>query len=112
MTKFEMHKLIKLLKEDTAKLKKVNKQRFDSQKDLENRIRTQGIQLSLLYEVLQHDRRHSGFVQLVQMLGTRTQFWKDKPMSRLEEQIRGMEETGYINLEDIEDDENLPPFMR
>jgi hypothetical protein len=41
-----------------------------------------------------------------------TQFWNNKPMSKLEEQIRGMEETGQLNLEDIEDDENLPPFLR
>jgi hypothetical protein len=111
-TKHELEKLVKILKEETAKLQKVNKQRFDSLKDLEQRTRIQGVQLSLLFEVLKHDRRHSGFAQLVQMLGRITQFWQNKPMSKLEEQIRGMEETGLLNLEDIEDDENLPPFLR
>lgn len=111
-TKDDQEKLIKLLKEETAKLQKVNKQRFDSLKDLEQRTKIQGVQLSLFYEVLKHDRRHSAFAQLVQMLGRIAEFWSNKPMSKLEEQIRGMEETGYINLEDIEDDENLPPFLR
>jgi len=111
-TKDDQEKLIKLLKEETAKLQKVNKQRFDNLKGLEQKTKIQGVQLSLFFEVLKHDRRHSGFAQLVQMLGRVTQFWSNKPMSKLEEQIRSMEETGMINLEDIEDDEDLPPFMR
>ena len=109
--KIELEKLVRLLKEETANLQKVNKQRFDNLKELERRAKIQGIQLSLLFEVLKHDRRHSGFVQLVQMLGRVSQFWSNKPMSKLEEQIRSMEETGMINLEDIEDDEDLPPFL-
>jgi hypothetical protein len=111
-TKMELEKLIKMLKEEVAKLQKVNKQRFDRMKELEDRMKVKGLQLSLLFEVLAHDRRHRGFAQLVQILGSITQFWNNKPMSKLEEQIRGMEETGQLNLEDIEDDENLPPFLR
>mgnify|MGYP003117424612 CR=1 FL=1 len=111
-TKLELEKMIKLLKEETGKLQKVNKQRFDRVKELEERMKIQGMQLSLLFEVLGHDRKHRGFVQLIQMLGRLTQFWNNKPMSKLEEQIRGMEETGLINLEDIEEDEDIPPFLR
>jgi len=33
-TKMELEKLIKVLKEETAKLQKVNKQRFDRMKEL------------------------------------------------------------------------------
>jgi|TARA_R100000234_G_scaffold71030_1_gene43639 hypothetical protein len=110
-TKVELEKLLKILKEETAKLQKVNKQRFDRIKELEERMKIQGIQLSLFFEVLGQDRRHRGFAQLVQMLGRLTQFWHNKPMSKLEEQIRGMEENGLLNLEDIDEDD-VPPFLR
>jgi len=43
------------------------------------------------------------------MLGRTKKFWNNKPMNRLEEQIRDMEETGLL---DFEDDDDLPPFLK
>ena len=105
-TKDEQEKLIKLLKEETAKLQKVNKQRFDRLSELEDTLKVRGLQLSLLFEVLNHDARHRGFAQLVQILGKMRQFWANKPVNKLEQQIRDMEENGLLNLEDQQDDDD------
>lgn len=109
-TKDELQKMVKLLKEETAKLQKVNKQRFDRLLELEERMNIQSMQLALLFETLKFDSRHSGFSSLVMMLGRTKKFWNNKPMNRLEEQIRDMEETGLLDFED--DDDDLPPFLK
>ena len=109
-TKDELQKMVKLLKEETAKLQKVNKQRFDRMRDLEDRISIQSMQLALLFEALKFDSRHSGFSSLVMMLGRTKNFWNDKPMNKLEKEIRDMEEIGLLDFED--DDEDLPPFLK
>lgn len=108
-TKDDLEKMVKLLKEETAKLQKVNKQRFDRTAELEDRLNVQSMQLALLFETLKFDSRHSGFASLVMMLGRTKKFW-NKPMSKLEEEIKEMEETGLLDFED--DDDDLPPFLK
>ncbi len=108
-TKVELQKMNKLLQEETAKLQKVNKQRFERTRELEERLNIQSMQLALLFESLKYDSRHSGFASLVMMLGRSKKFWT-KPQSKLEEEIRDMEETGLLDFEGDEDD--LPPFRK
>ena len=108
-TKDDLEKMLKLLKEETAKLQKVNKQRFDRTVEMEEKINIQSMQLALLFETLKFDSRHSGFASLVMMLGRTRKFWDKKPMNRLEEEIKQMEETGLL---DFEDDEDFPPFLK
>ena len=117
-TKDELQKMVKLLKEETAKLQKVNKQRFDRIAELEEQLKIQGLQLALLFEVLRYDSKHKGFSQLVMMLGRIRKFWKrERPLNRIEQQIRDMEQKGLFNFE-IEDDDDIdglddfkfPPF--
>tara|TARA_A100001391_G_C5060968_1_gene276042 strand:+ start:1311 stop:1664 length:354 start_codon:yes stop_codon:yes gene_type:complete len=103
-TKDEQEKLIKVLKEETAKLQKVNKQRFDRITELEEIAKIQNLQLSLMFEVLKHDGRHKGFISLVQVLGAMKSFWKNKPVNKLEQQIREMEENGLLFFQDEDDD--------
>ena len=104
-TKDEQEKLIRILTEETAKLQRVNKQRFDRITELEDSLKVQGVQLSLFFEVLKNDIRHRGFAQLVQILGRMRQFWRNKPMNKLEEQIRNMEENGLLFFEETKDDD-------
>ena len=108
-TKDDLEKMVKLLKEETAKLQKVNKQRFDRTAELEDRLNVQSMQLALLFETLKFDSRHSGFASLVMMLGRTKKFW-NKSMNKLEEEIKEMEETGLLDFED--DDDDLPPFLK
>ena len=108
-TKDDLEKMVKVLKEETAKLQKVNKQRFDRTAELEDRLNVQSMQLALLFETLKFDSRHSGFASLVMMLGRTKKFW-NKPMNKLEEEIKEMEETGLLDFED--DDDDLPPFLK
>lgn len=105
-TKDEQEKLIKILKEETAKLQRVNKQRFDRIIELEDSLRIQNLQLSLLFEVLRHDGRHKGFISIVQMLGRIKSFWKNKPINKMEEQIKEMEENGLLYFEENERDDD------
>jgi len=104
-TKDEQIKMIKLLREETAKLQKVNKQRFDRIGDLEDTLRIQNLQLSLMFEVLKNDNRHRGFISLVQVLGSLKNFWKNKPINKLEQQIREMEENGLLFFDEMRDDD-------
>ena len=106
-TKDEQEKLIKILKEETAKLQRVNKQRFDRIIELEDSFRIQNLLLSLLFEVLKHDARHKGFISLVQMLGRIRSFWKNKPINKLEQQIKEMEENGLLFFEENERDDDI-----
>jgi len=109
-TKQELEKILKLLKEETAKLHKVNKQRFNRIGELEERVKVQALQLSLFFEVLKLDPRHSGFAQIVFMLGNFKSFWKNKSTNTIEKQIKEMEENGLFDIDD--DDIDLPPFLR
>ena len=108
-TKDDQKKLIKLLKEESAKLRKVNQQRFDRIVAMEEKLNVQSMQLALLFETLKFDSRHSGFASLIMLLGRTVKFWNNKPMNKLEEEIKQMEETGEL---DFEDDEDFPPFLR
>ena len=112
-TKQELEKILKLLKEETAKLHKVNKQRFNRIGELEERVKVQALQLSLFFEVLKLDPRHSGFAQIVFMLGNIKSFWKNKSTNTIEKQIKEMEENGLFDIdEDNDDDIDFPPFLR
>ena len=111
-TKDDLQKMVKLLKEETAKLQKVNKQRFERAVELEEKVNIQSMQLALLFETLKFDSRHSGFASLVMMLGRTKKFWDNKPMNELEEQIKEMEETGMLDFEEEDDDDDFPPFLR
>ena len=77
-TKDDLQKMVKLLKEETAKLQKVNKQRFERAVELEEKLNIQSMQLALLFETLKCDSRHSGFASLVLMLGRTKKFWDNK----------------------------------
>ena len=105
-----------MFKEENFKLQGINKQRFDRIAELEEQIKIQGLQLALLFEVLRYDSRHKGFSQLVMMLGKIRKFWKgSKPLNRIEQQIRDMEQKGLFNFDDDEDYDSfdnfrLPPF--
>ena len=112
-TKEELEKMIAMFKEQTLRLQKINKQRFERIAELEEQIKIQSLQLGLLFEVLRYDSRHKGFSQLVMMLGKIRKFWKEeKPLNRIEQQIRDMEQKGLFNfIEDEEDDDfEFPPF--
>jgi len=106
-TKGELEKIVRLLKEETAKLQEVNKQRFDRITELEEKLKIQGLQLALLFETLRYDSRHKGFAQLVMMLGRMPRFWKSpKPLNAIEEQIKEMEQRGLFNFDNEDDDDD------
>ena len=110
-TKEELQKMVAMFKEQTLRLQKINKQRFDRIAELEEQIKIQGLQLGLLFEVLRYDSRHKGFSQLVMMLGKIRRFWRgEKPLNRIEQQIRDMEQKGLFNFIEDEDDDSFPPF--
>lgn len=99
-TKNELEKTLKILKEETAKLQKVNKQRYNRIMELEERIGIHELQLTLLFEHLKLDARHRGFAQIVQILPSMKQFWKNKPMSKIEQTIKDMEAKGIFDFDE------------
>ena len=116
--KEELEKMVAMFKEQLNKSQNINKQRFDRIAELEEQLKIQGLQLALLFEVLRYDSKHKGFSQLVMMLGRIRKFWKrERPLNRIEQQIRDMEQKGLFNFE-IEDDDDtgglddfkFPPF--
>ena len=101
-TKDDLEKTLKILKEETAKLQKVNKQRYDRIMELEERGGIYELQLTLLFEHLRNDIRNRGFAQIVQMLPNMRQFWRNKPLSKIEQTIKDMEEKGIFDFDEDE----------
>ena len=99
-TKEELEKMVKLLKEEAGKLQKVNKQRYDRILELEGRTAIYELQLTLLFEHLKSDVRNRGFAQIIQILPSMKPFWRNKPMSKIEQTIKDMEERGIFDFEE------------
>jgi len=111
-TKQELEKILKLLKEETARLNKLNKKKFQRIGELEERVKIQSVQLSLFFEALKLDSRHRGFAQIVFMLGSFKNFRNNKSINAIERQVQEMEENGMFDNDDDDDDDNFPPFLR
>ena len=99
-TKDELERTLKILKEETAKLQKLNKQRYDRVLELEELLGIHELQLTLLFEHLKSDVRHRGFAQIVQLLPSMKQFWRNKPLTKIEQTIKDMEAKGIFDFGD------------
>jgi len=99
-TKEDLERTLKILREETAKLQKVNKQRYDRILELEELLGIHEIQLTLLFEHLKSDIKHRGFAQIVQILPSMKQFWRNKPLTKIEQTIKDMEAKGIFDFDD------------
>jgi len=102
-TKEDLERTLKILREETAKLQKVNKQRYDRILELEELLGIHEIQLTLLFEHLKSDIKHRGFAQIVQILPSMKQFWRNKPLTKIEQTIKDMEAKGIFDFDDDDD---------
>ena len=59
--------------------------------ELEERGGIYELQLTLLFEHLKNDVRNRGFAQIVQMLPNMRQFWRTKPLSKIEQTIKDLD---------------------
>ena len=105
-TKEELEKMITMFKEQLNRSQNTNKQRFEVIAELEEQVKIQGLQLALMFEVLRYDQKHKGFSQLVMMLGRIRKFWRrERPLNRIEQQIRDMEQKGLFDFDTDEDED-------